>query len=239
MKQSDGDSALERCQQVLGYRFRDAGLLRAALTHASGADHRLGSNERLEFLGDAVLGFVVCERLYHQFPQALEGELTLIKSHVVSRATCSRISRRLGLERYLILGKGMGGAERTPGSVLADVFESLIGAIYLDGGIEAVRHWIDQHLGAEIEAAAFGQVNVNFKSNLQHTTQRIHGEAPTYELIDERGPDHSKHFKIVARVAGKSYTPAWGVSKKEAEQRAASNALAEISGEPPPFANDP
>src|SRR5215471_20082802 len=109
---------LARCQRRVGYFFRDPGLLRAALTHASGAEHRLASNERLEFLGDAILGFVVCEMLFHQFPEYLEGELTKVKSVVVSRQTCAKISEALGLQEFLILGKGMTTTPTVPPSVL-------------------------------------------------------------------------------------------------------------------------
>src|SRR6516225_700217 len=130
--QRDDVHTLERCQDVLRYRFRDPTLLREALTHASGANHRLASNERLEFLGDAILGAIVCEILFLRFPDYLEGELTRVKSVVVSRRTCAKISQALGLDEFLVMGKGMGSQEETPASVLADVFESLIGAIYLD-----------------------------------------------------------------------------------------------------------
>jgi ribonuclease-3 len=230
------EARLPACELVIGYEFRDGNLLRAALTHASGADHPLASNERLEFLGDAILGFVVCEELFRRFPDALEGELTQIKSVVVSRQTCGKVSRQLGLDSFLILGKGIGGAENTPGSILADVFESLLGAIYLDGGIEVARLFIERHLGPEIDAASQNRNGLNYKSSLQQTTQKEFGAAPTYQLLDEKGPDHSKCFKIAAHVAGKQYTPAWGASKKDAEQRAACNALAELAGEPPPCA---
>src|SRR6476619_1362568 len=117
-------SPQERCERRIGYVFRDKALLRAAFTHASGAEHRLASNERLEFLGDAILGAVVCEMLFHRYPEYLEGELTRVKSVVVSRQTCARISGRLGLQEFLILGKGMAGSVRLPESLLADVFES-------------------------------------------------------------------------------------------------------------------
>src|SRR6186713_2219275 len=117
---------LERCEHRIGYQFNNQALLRAALTHASGAEHRLASNERLEFLGDSILGFVVCELLFRQFPQYLEGELTKIKSVVVSRQTCAKISEALGMQEFLILGKGMTTTPTVPPSVLADVFESLI-----------------------------------------------------------------------------------------------------------------
>src|SRR3954471_22816433 len=140
---------LERCERRIGYQFQDRALLASALTHASGAQHRLASNERLEFLGDAILGAVVCEILYVQYPDYLEGDLTKIKSVVVSRQTCAKISEALGLQEFLILGKGMTTTPTVPPSVLADVFESLIAAIYLDGGHEAARQFINTYIGPE------------------------------------------------------------------------------------------
>ena len=229
---------LERCQEVLGYRFHDPNALREALTHASGADHRLISNERLEFLGDAILGAVVCELLFRQFPEYLEGDLTRIKSEVVSRRTCAKISQHLELSQFLILGKGMGVHAETPSSVLADVFESLIGAIYLDGGMEAAREFIIQHIEPEIDATVEGQGGTNFKSHLQQVAQRRFGATPTYLLLDEKGPDHSKCFKIAAQVGSECYAPAWGPNKKDAEQRAARNALSQLAGDPIPFESD-
>jgi ribonuclease-3 len=232
------DDPLAACQEVLGYTFRDPALLRAALTHASGADHRLASNERLEFLGDAILGAVVCDRLYRDFPDSLEGVLTRIKSVVVSRRTCAKLSRKLGLEVYLVLGKGMGGTDQAPDSVLAAVLESLIGAIYLDGGFEAARQFIERHLGEEIDATAADQASQNFKSNLQQAAQRQFGETPRYLLLDEKGPDHSKCFKVAAQIGSRRYASAWGPNKKDAEQRAARNALSQLAGDPPPFVAD-
>src|SRR5262245_11130480 len=119
---------LEQCQEAIRYRFQSLTYLQEALTHASGANHRLASNERLEFLGDAILGAVVCELLFRKFPDNLEGELTRIKSIVVSRRTCAKITKALGIDEFLIIGKGMGSHEQTPPSILADVFESLLGA---------------------------------------------------------------------------------------------------------------
>src|SRR5215475_11552754 len=145
---------LERCERRIGYEFRDKSLLGAALTHASGAQHRLASNERLEFLGDAILGAVVCELLFFQYPQYLEGDLTKVKSVVVSRQTCTKLSQQLGLEEFLVLGKGMTTYPTVPPSVLADVFESLIAAIYLDGGDPGSRDFIHRYIGPEIELAA-------------------------------------------------------------------------------------
>lgn len=235
---ADWESDQERCERRIGYVFKDKSLLRSALTHASGAPHRLRSNERLEFLGDAILGAVVCELLYHQYPEHLEGDLTKIKSVVVSRQTCAKISEALGLEKFLVLGKGMTTSPNVPPSLLADVFESLVAAIYLDGGDQASRAFIETYMGPEIELAAGGDHSGNFKSLLQQLAQREHGQTPTYQLLDEKGPDHSKCFKIAAVIGRTRYQAAWGRNKKEAEQRAAENALAELNGEPAPFPSD-
>src|SRR3954453_6788964 len=234
----DEESLLTRCERALDYTFRNPAYLRSALTHASGADHRLASNERLEFLGDALLGGIVCELLYLKFPEYQEGELTRIKSVVVSRRTCAKISERLGFDEFLILGKGMGTQDQTPSSLLADVFESLVGAIYLDGGMEAAKRFIVRHIEAEIDETVGGQMGANHKSNLQQVAQRQFGETPTYLLLDEKGPDHSKCFKIAAQIGRQRYAPAWGRNKKDAEQRAALNALSQLSGDPIPFDSD-
>jgi ribonuclease-3 len=218
------------CEERVAYVFSDKSLLQAALTHASGAEHRLASNERLEFLGDAILGAVVCELLYRQFPQYLEGELTRVKSVVVSRQTCAKISEALGMQEFLILGKGMATHPSVPSSVLADVFESLVAAIYLDGGTQAAREFLERYILPEIELAAGGVLGNNYKSMLQQLAQREHGTTPVYQLLDEKGPDHSKCFNIAAQIGGNRYQPAWGRNKKEAEQRAARNALNEIAG---------
>jgi len=235
---SELPSLLKGCEARIGYEFSDKSLLRSALTHASGALHRLGSNERLEFLGDAILGAVVCDLLYHQYPEYLEGDLTRLKSIVVSRQTCAKISEFLGMEEFLILGKGMTTHPSVPPSLLADVFESLIAAIYLDGGMKPAREFIEKHVGAEIELAAEGEMGGNYKSLLQQLAQREHGTTPVYQLLDEKGPDHSKCFKISAQVGSNRYQAAWGRNKKEAEQRAARNALHELNGQPPPFPSD-
>ena len=219
------------CQRRIGYEFRDPALLVAALTHASGAQHRLASNERLEFLGDAILGFLVCETLYRCFPDSLEGDLTRIKSVVVSRETCSRISDRLGLIDFLIVGKGLSVGRSVPASVLSDLFESLVAAIYIDGGLDAVRPLVARMLDPEIAEVASGAQGSNHKSLLQQWAQRDFGITPTYEVLDETGPDHSKSFQVSAQIGGRRYAPAWGRNKKEAEQRAASNALGELRSE--------
>ena len=229
---------LTLCEERIGYVFTDKSLLHAALTHASGADQRINSNERLEFLGDAILGFLICETLFHRFPEYLEGELTKIKSNVVSRQTCAKVSEKLKLSDCLILGKGMASNPKIPPSLLADVFESLLAAIYLDGGDLAAREFISRHISNEIAEAADGNASDNYKSVLQQLSQRQFGSTPNYKLLDEKGPDHAKCFKIAVSVGGREFEPAWGRNKKEAEQRAAGNALFELDGEEPPFISE-
>jgi ribonuclease-3 len=229
---------LDECQKAIGYQFRQPELLRASLTHTSGANTRLASNERLEFLGDAVLGLVTCEQLFLRFPDYQEGDLTKIKSVVVSRRTCARISRNLGLDQYLFLGKGMHLHSAVPASLMADVFESVVGAMYLDGGLEPVKTFILKHLSPEIESVAEGSHGGNYKSLLQQVAQREFGATPQYHLLDEKGPDHSKCFKVAAVLGRHFYAAAWGRNKKEAEQKAAMNALAQINGDPLPWPSD-
>lgn len=229
---------LEECQRAIDYRFRQQDLLRAALTHTSGAQTRLASNERLEFLGDAVLGMVAVEQLYLRFPEYQEGDLTKIKSAVVSRRTCARISRMLNLGEFLFLGKGMNVHDVLPPNLLADVFESLVGALYLDGGLDAAKPFILKYLNPEIEQVAEGEHAGNYKSSLQQIAQREYNETPQYRVLDEKGPDHSKCFKVAALIGRYHYPAAWGKNKKEAEQKAAMNAIARIHGDPVPYPTD-
>ncbi|MEQ1828719.1 MAG: ribonuclease III [Pirellula sp.] len=228
------EEKVEHCQSIIKYRFQDASILLSALTHSSVATTRTLSNERMEFLGDSILGMVVCERLFRSYPDYLEGELTKIKSVVVSRRVCAKISRHLELDHCLIVGRGM---MRTgmPRSLLSDVFEAIVAAIYLDGGLEAAAHFILEHMEPEIRLAVDGHGGGNYKSLLQQLAQRDLKGTPVYRLVDESGPDHSKHFQIVAEITGRRFAPAWGRNKKEAEQRAAGNALCQLRGEEAPY----
>jgi ribonuclease-3 len=234
LAEQDARDKLELCEQRIGHVFRDKMLLFAALTHASGAGHRLASNERLEFLGDAILGTIVCELLFHQFPEYLEGDLTRIKSVVVSRTTCAKIGETLRLQDCLFVGKGVLTNPVVPPSLLADAFESLVAAVYLDGGMEAACRFVTGHIAPEVTLAATEDFSGNYKSYLQQYSQREFGVTPTYQLVDEQGPDHSKCFQVAAVIGAKSFEPAWGRNKKEAEQRAACNALTELNAESPP-----
>ena len=222
---------LNGCEERLGYRFDDRTLLLSALTHASGAASRLRSNERLEFLGDSILGMVVCELLYHDYPELLEGELTRIKSVVVSRVTCAEISGELGMEDFLLLGKGMTSVSAIPRSLLADVFESLVAAIYLDGGMDPAKEFILKHVGPRVAPVACGDAGENYKSDLQQLAQREFAKTPSYFLVQESGPDHNKTFQVAARIGDRTFDAAWGRSKKEAEQEAAKIALSELSAD--------
>ena len=219
---------LEKASQIIGYTFKDETILAEALTHASSAGHRLQSNERMEFLGDAILGFVVSEYLYHNYPTFLEGDLTKIKSSVVSRKTCAAITEELDLVSTLNLGKGMSNRPDLPPSIAAAVFEATIAAIYLDGGYEPARQFILRHITLHIEAAVESAHQQNFKSVLQQFAQRHLPSNPQYILLDEKGPDHSKCFEVCVEIRGRRFPSAWANAKKEAEQKAALHALKQM-----------
>ncbi len=218
----------EEAYKILGYRFHDEQLLQEALTHASLADDRRRSNERLEFLGDAILGYIVCEYLYHEFPSLLEGDMTKIKSTVVSRRICAVVTKKINLDGLLSLGKGMSDRQALPSSVAAAVLESIIAAIYLDGGMESARSFILRQLKPLIHEAAASAHQQNFKSVLQHLSQRLLPSNPAYVLLDEKGPDHEKAFLVGVELEGRRYPGAWANSKKQAEQQAALLALLEL-----------
>ncbi|HBS29029.1 MAG TPA: ribonuclease III [Phycisphaerales bacterium] len=215
-------------QRALGYTFRDIALLDLALTHASITDSRVDSNERLEFLGDAVLGMIVCDYLFQKYPALLEGDLTKIKSAAVSRRMCARIAAALGLDTMLLLGKGMKTRAALPASLSAAVLESAIGAIYLDGGLDAARAFLIPLLAPHIDQAASSGHQQNFKSVLQHVAQQRFEASPLYLLVDEKGPDHAKCFEVAVELNGRRFASSWAASKKQAEQQAALRVLEEL-----------
>ena len=221
---------LSFCEQALQYQFRDQALLLRCLTHASVAKIRLDSNERLEFLGDAIMGAIVCDQLFSMYPDSTEGELTRVKSVVVSRTSCAKISADLGLDRCLQLGKGLSDHDSIPSSIMAAVFESLVAGVYLDGGFDAVSKLVRRVVIPEIERTVETSHGKNYKSLLQQLAQKSNRGIPIYDLLDEKGPDHSKCFKISVRIGTDSFAAAWGPNKKEAEQRAAQNAWCQIQG---------
>lgn len=225
LEKSPLDAQIAACQKKIGYKFKSIQLLRAALTHSSSAGTRLESNERMEFLGDAVMGLVVCQVLYERLPTAHEGELTKIKSAVVSRKVCARVADRLRLADHMLLGQGMEAGDHLPKSLAACALEAVIAAVYLDGGIEPARELILRHMDDEIRAATGSQHQYNYKSQLQQHAQRNLNQTPLYEMLDEKGPDHARCFEVAVSIGDRQYPAAWGTNKKEAEQKAAKLAL--------------
>ncbi len=229
----DRPARLEEFQDIIDYHFDDISLLEKALRHASASDKRLDSNERLEFLGDSVLGLTICEELFTRFPEYLEGELTKVKSMIVSRRTCARVAKKMRLTDFMVMGKGMSSQRDLPTSCPAGAFESLIGAIYTDGGYECSRKFLIKFMGDLLDKADAKQPQENYKSMLQQFSQRHINSTPSYEILDEKGPDHSKCFEVGVIIDRRRFESAWGPSKKEAEQIAAFKALKELEQLPP------
>ncbi len=222
------EESRRKAEEVLQHTFNNPDMLVEALTHSSIADNRLQSNERMEFLGDAVLDLIVCESLYTRFPQYMEGDMTKVKSAVVSRRTCADISNETGLIGLLLTGKGISSRQKMPSSLAACVYESIVAAIYLDGGFEAARKYVLRTMTPKIDQIAANAHQMNYKAVLQQHAQREMGGTPIYELLDEKGPDHSKCFEIGVMIDGRRFTTAWGPNKKTAEQKAALMALEDL-----------
>ncbi|MHC4842459.1 MAG: ribonuclease III [Planctomycetota bacterium] len=222
------EGTLEQIEQLINYQFSNRNLLQKAFAHSSSVENRLFSNERLEFLGDAVLDVVICQVLFERFPAYLEGDLTKTKSMLVSRRMCSNVARSLGLHKFLVVGKGMTSSRALSGSLSAGVLESLIAAIYIDGGFETARDFILKNYSPLISDNNNEEAHGNFKSLLQQYAQQRFEALPTYELLDEKGPDHNKCFEVEVVIAGRHFSSAWGTNKKEAEQKAALYALLDL-----------
>ena len=222
------EEALQQIEQIIDYKFSNRNLLSKAFTHSSAVDNRLLSNERLEFLGDAILATVVCQTLLERFSGYLEGDLTRIKSMLVSRRTCARVAKQLSLQKFLKVGKGMTSSRALSGSLAAGLLEAVIAAIYIDGGFGAARSFILKTFASLINQADAEQTQGNFKSLLQQYAQQHFNTTPVYTLLDEKGPEHNKCFESEVVVAERHFLSAWGMNKKEAEQKAAFNALVEL-----------
>jgi len=221
-------------EQKIGYTFRDRGLLDNALTHSSYAnEHREQgalSNERLEFLGDSILGLVVADHLYRTRPDLPEGDLTRIRAALVCESSLVDVAKELDLGSYLKLGKGeeSGGGRHRP-SIQADAVEAMLAAVYLDGGIGQARKLVHSLiLGHEREKTAAGR---DFKTALQELVQRENGQVLTYQLTGEQGPDHAKVFAMEVLLNGRAIGAGQGHSKKEAEQAAAKAAVEKLTHE--------
>ena len=222
------DQTRKQAQEILGHQFQDIDLLDLSFRHASISESRLDSNERLEFLGDAILGMVACERIFQKYPDYLEGEMTKIKSLTVSRKICAQIAIETGLDQLILVGKGMLTQAELPSSLAAAVLESVIAALYIDGGMKAVRKFLEPLIDPMLEAAVESGHQHNFKSMLQQHAQKAFGVSPNYRVIEEEGPDHAKNFHIVVELNGERYEACEGQSKKAAEQGAAKIALTEL-----------
>ena len=218
------DLELESCEEVIDYQFKDRELLRLALTHSSSKNSDGVCNERLEFLGDAILGMVISEHLYKSLPDCDEGDLTRVKSVVVSRPVLAVSAREMGVEAYVQVGRGL-GQRKLPLSVLANVFEGIVAAIYEDGGLEAAEKFILNNLRSHVQEVVQDRHQKNYKSLLQQFTQKEMAATPAYRVVSHKGPDHAKQFEVIAVVNGVEYTAGWGRSKKEAEQQAAEQTL--------------
>ncbi len=218
-------------EEAIGYRFHNITLLQNALAHSSYANERwhnsLMSNERLEFLGDSVLGMLVAEYLYRNFPNRPEGELTRMRADMVCEKTLAEVAHRLDLGRHLMLGKGEEqGGGRNRESILADAVESVIAACYLDGGMDAAIQFIQQFILVNVPLTKMH--NADYKTALQERVQQKKNQTLSYRLVGESGPDHDKHFEVELSLNGSVVGIGSGSSKKRAEQDAAHAALEKL-----------
>ena len=215
-------------EAAIGYKFKNIELLQNALAHSSYANERwhnsLKSNERLEFLGDSILGMCVAEYLYCTFPDRPEGELTRMRADMVCEQTLANVAGRIGLGNHLLLGKGEEqGGGRTRNSILADAVESVIAASFLDGGMGAAKQFIQKFILVEVPVKKLH--NVDSKTSLQELVQQKKNQVLSYALVGESGPDHDKHFEVEVSLNGKVVGLGSGSSKKRAEQDAARVAI--------------
>lgn len=218
-------------EEEIGYHFRNISLLQNALTHSSYANERwhnsLLSNERLEFLGDSILGMLVAEYLFRNFPDRPEGELTRMRADMVCEKTLAGVAEKIHLGQHLLLGHGEEqGGGRSRESILADAVESVIAASFLDGGMEAALHFIKTFILVEVPVSQLH--NMDYKTKLQELVQQKKNQVLSYKLVAETGPDHDKHFEVSVSLNGKEVGQGEGRSKKRAEQEAARLAIAKL-----------
>lgn len=231
---SDEQKKLAGLEKAIGYFFRDKNLFKRALTHKSFANEKrlsaLEQNERLEFLGDAVMELVVSDLLMTRFfPRASEGELSKMRASLVNETSLAELARTLGLGDFLFLGRGEDQCQgREKDSLLSDAFEALLGAIYLDSDYEAVFKIIEKHFGPVLQRSVKEDINRDFKTRLQEEAQGMFKVAPRYVLVSESGPDHDKVFEVNLILREEVYGRGQGKSKKQAEQMAAQEALEKL-----------
>jgi len=254
MNGSQAQSDLLRAEERLGYHFQDLGLLEQALTHTSFAHEKeqkmtdqnvcspqekeaspslaQSHYERLEFLGDAVLDLAIGHLLMLRFPEAEEGELTQYRAQLVNESGLFEVALELDLDQMILLGKGEDstGGRKKP-SILASGYEAVMAAVYLDGGYETAFRLIQRHFQSRLERLSEAETIQDSKTRFQELVQAKHKLAPSYRVIQERGPDHNKQFQVALLVAGRELARAWGKSKKEAERKAAEEAIKKLSEE--------
>src|SRR5437762_6254393 len=237
--QGPAEGEVQALERALRVRFRDRDLARASLTHRSFAFEQglEVTNERLEFLGDAVLGLVVTDRAFRQFPDLSEGELAKLRAAAVNMTSLAEVSRDLGIGELVLLGRGeelSGG--RLKASILADAMEAVLGAVYLDLGLAAARRLIERLFWPRMEAYARGEGDRDYKTGLQELASQDIGSVPEYRVAS-KGPDHAKEFSATVYLAGQAWGRGQGRSKKEAEQQAAREAFTKlVAGVPEPGA---
>ena len=222
---------INELEKAIGYRFKNITLLQNALAHSSYANERwhnsLKSNERLEFLGDSILGMVVAEYLYRNFPDRPEGDLTRMRADMVCERSLALIAERIDLGKHLLLGNGEeAGGGRNRDSILADAVESIIAACFLDGGMEPARAFINTFVLTDVPVRKLR--NADYKTTLQELVQQKKNQVLSYALVEESGPDHDKHFVVRVSLNGAAVGTGEGKSKKRAEQDAARNAIEKL-----------
>lgn len=225
---------LKTLEEKLGVTFKDRAMLVNALVHSSYVNENPGdtSNERLEFLGDAVLGLVIAEKLYEALPRAVEGELTQKRAALISRESMTRLARNIGLGEYLLLGRGEESTNgRSKAANLSGAIEAVIAAVYLDRGLEAARKAILGLMHEEITRVTLAAKEIDYKSELQELTQARGQGTPVYRPAGETGPDHERVFTIDVLIEGKLRATGTGKSKKIAEMQAAQEALESLRNE--------
>ena len=222
------NDSLKRLQESIEYSFSDPSLLENALRHASASDRQHQSNERLEFLGDAVIGLAVAEKIHSLRPPRTEGEMTAMKSAAVRGPSLELVGRDLNLQDFLLTDEGLSRGEAYPGSLIAAAYEALVGAIFLDGGWAEARDFVIRTLAAQIQKAERGEHQPNFKAILQEKLQAEGKAPPQYVTVKALGPAHNKRFQAAVTADGRERGSGWGATKKEAQQNAACAALEEL-----------
>ena len=218
-----------KLQEKLGYFFKDTSLLKQALTHRSSLQQGETSNERLEFLGDSILGLLISFFLYKNFPDKSEGELTKLKATLVSEPSLNLVASSIGLGRYIFLSaeaEKSGGREKA--SIISDAFEAIVGAIFLDGGLTQAKKVVQDQVFSRFSELTDESIFYNYKGELLEYLQARELSLPRYEVMEEEGPDHQKIFTIAVVIKGKKMGVGKGTSKKDAEQSAAKEALEKI-----------